>query len=47
LLRMRGINAARELVARLDASLRDGSIPPRAPAAPPAPSAPEEDEELA
>src|SRR5688572_2522968 len=47
LLRMRGINAARELVARLDASLRDGSISPRAPAAPPAPSAPEEDEELA
>ena len=47
LLRMRGINAARELVTRLDASLRDGSIPPRAPAAPPAPAAPEEDEELA
>jgi len=47
LLRMRGINAARELVARLDASLHDGSISPRAPAAPPAPSAPEEDEELA
>ena len=47
LLRMRGINAARELVARLDASLGDGSTSPRAPAAPPAPSAPEEDEELA
>ena len=47
LLRMRGINAARELVARLDASVRDGGISPRAPAAPPAPSAPEEDEELA
>jgi HPr kinase/phosphorylase len=45
LLRMRGINAARELVARLDATLAPA---PGAPA-PPAPrtSAPEEDEELA
>jgi HPr kinase/phosphorylase len=47
LLRMRGINAARELVARLDASLAKGSAagtpPPDHPGAQPA----EEDEELA
>jgi HPr kinase/phosphorylase len=42
LLRMRGINAARELVARLDASLA-----PNAPAAPNPHDAPAEDEELA
>jgi HPr kinase/phosphorylase len=45
LLRMRGINAARELVARLDASLAPADeAPPHD--APPHP-APEEDEELA
>jgi HPr kinase/phosphorylase len=43
LLRMRGINAARELVARLDASL----AAPDAPAAPDALEAPAEDEEPA
>jgi HPr kinase/phosphorylase len=44
LLRMRGINAARELVARLDASLTPSGTP-----APlhPGTAAPEEDEELA
>lgn len=44
LLRMRGINAARELVARLDASL--APVAPGAPVAP-VPPATEEDEELA
>ena len=43
LLRMRGINAARELVARLDASLAPGTEAPRHPGT----QAPEEDEELA
>jgi len=44
LLRMRGINAARELVARLDESLARQAP---GPAAPPHPGTPEEDEELA
>jgi HPr kinase/phosphorylase len=48
LLRMRGINAARELVARLDASLAPGAETPGT-AAPshPGTTAPEEDEEMA
>ena len=48
LLRVRGINAARELVARLDASLAPGTDLPRTSTpSPPGTSAPEEDEELA
>ena len=49
LLRMRGINAARELVARLDASLAQGSaVPPgRSASEHPGAQSPEEDEELA
>ena len=43
LLRMRGINAARELVARLDASLTPGTPAPSHPGTP----TPEEDEEPA
>jgi hypothetical protein len=42
---MRGINAARELVARLDASLAPAS--PASPGSPAQHATPEEDEELA